>query len=315
MTEETFHSILQRYSNGACSPEEKKVVESFFQKNQDKPSILANWAETEKKKVKSSMWRNIEQESFVRQPKRWPLLRIAASVLLMMASFAVYQSYFRSEPTQQLTKITDQGQKSTLVLSDGTRVRLNAASTLSYPNQFTEGERVVSLSGEAFFEVVRNTEKPFKVKTENMEVRVLGTSFNVSVYSAAESSVTLATGSVHITAQKGDVILKPGQQAILSNAANDLTVRQVDVSEQIAWKDGVLIFKSANIDEVIQKLSRWYNVKIETSEAWPSDCRISAEYTNESLLNVLESFKFIYGLEYEIKEKNHITLKGNPCSK
>jgi len=173
----------------------------------------------------------------------------------------------------------------TLTLPDGTKVWINAASSLRYPTVFTGGERKVEVNGEAYFEVFKNASQPFKVNITGKEtVEVLGTSFNVNAYSdEPEISTTLLEGSVRVRAVVSDsvvgvntnndklsLVLKPGQQARLlvgekrDNDQDQLKIKNnVDVEEVLAWKNGRFAFGGVDIQEVMREVSRWYDVQVE----------------------------------------------------
>lgn len=153
-------------------------------------------------------------------------------------------------------------------LPDGSKVWLNAASSLRYPVRFKGGERVVELRGEGYFEVARNEAMPFRVKAVNQEVRVLGTHFNINAYED-ESVVktTLLTGSVKVIIPSSgarktgqETYLKPGQQSVLRG--NSLQVKQIDPAEAVAWKNGLFIFNNEPLESIMRKISRWYDVEI-----------------------------------------------------
>lgn len=151
-----------------------------------------------------------------------------------------------------------------ITLSDGTRVWLNAGSSLTYPVLFNGSERKVQVSGEAYFEVAHNDKQPFKVSKADMEVTVLGTHFNVNAYDdEAGIKVTLLEGSVKTAlGSKEAVILKPGQQAQVANDDIRL-VKQVNIEKEMAWKEGMFRFEDTNIKEVMRQAARWYDVEIE----------------------------------------------------
>jgi transmembrane sensor len=151
-----------------------------------------------------------------------------------------------------------------LTLSDGTKVWLNSVSSLTYPTSFTGNERVVELKGEAYFEVAHNAKMPFKVKTNNVNVEVLGTHFNIKAY-ADEAAVktTLLEGSVQLSNKNASVKLVPGEQGITNNNNADINVKNVKVAEVIAWKNGSFVFREANIQEIMKQISRWYDVDVE----------------------------------------------------
>ena len=158
---------------------------------------------------------------------------------------------------------TPRGGQYQLVLADGTKVWLNASSSLRYPVAFTGKERVVELTGEGYFEVAKNEAMPFKVTVNTMEVDVLGTHFNVNAY-ADESMVktTLLEGAVKIKNSHAANILSPGQQAQLSKDGSLKIVSQVDMDEVVAWKDGYFQFNQADLKSIMRQISRWYDVDI-----------------------------------------------------
>ncbi|WP_316792587.1 FecR family protein [Pedobacter frigoris] len=160
------------------------------------------------------------------------------------------------------TITTPKGGQYQISLPDGSKVWLNAASSLSYPLRFNKKERKVALTGEAYFEVAHNKVTPFKVKTATQEVEVLGTHFNVNAYQDEKSAkTTLLEGSVKISQIQSNVskLLKPGQQAIVTNT---ISVVDVDLEESIAWKDNLLMFNEDNLDHIMRMIARWYNVEI-----------------------------------------------------
>jgi transmembrane sensor len=160
------------------------------------------------------------------------------------------------------TVSTPNGGQYEVELPDGTKVWLNASSSLRYPTRFAGNERKVELSGEAYFEVSHNKAMPFKVKTASQEIEVLGTHFNVNSYTdEPATNTTLLEGSVKITSGKAQsVVIKPQQQASLKSAGFD--VREVDADEAIAWKNGYFEFSEENLGSIMRKISRWYNVEI-----------------------------------------------------
>jgi ferric-dicitrate binding protein FerR (iron transport regulator) len=176
------------------------------------------------------------------------------------------------QPVQYNTITTPRGGKYEVVLPDGSKVWLNTASSIKFPTAFTGERREVTITGEAYFEIAKNTEKPFIVQQADIAIKVLGTSFNVMAYDDETGmKVTLVEGAVRVAPLSGygkeqGVKLSPGQQVIL-NLSNDgkhefSLVKDVNVSETIAWKDNLFWFDNDNVQEVIKKLSRWYNIEI-----------------------------------------------------
>lgn len=158
--------------------------------------------------------------------------------------------------------ITPKGSQYGVQMSDGTRVWLNADSRLRYPVNFTGKERVVELSGEAYFEVAKNKNMPFKVITGTKTVEVLGTHFNVSAYSNDTYRTTLLEGSVRLNSTNGgSAILRPNEQGVFNNAGH-FDVMQADTAATVAWKNGIFLFRNERIGEIMKEISRWYDVDV-----------------------------------------------------
>jgi len=153
-------------------------------------------------------------------------------------------------------------------LSDGTKVWLNSKSSLKYPVEFSSDKRTVTLEGEAYFEVAKNPNSPFTVKTKSGNVKVLGTHFNVSSYTEDQVfAATLAEGKVKVsmiadTSDKRAIIITPGQQAKINNKNNAIEIAEVDPSVYTAWKDGKFYFENENLKSILTKMSRWYNFNV-----------------------------------------------------
>ncbi|MEP4134946.1 MAG: FecR domain-containing protein, partial [Cyclobacteriaceae bacterium] len=232
-------------------------------------------------------------------------LAIAASVLTVLST-VFYLSYEQvignQSPSdvsavQMIIKKSSFGQKITTRLPDGTVVTLNAGSELQFPDQFQGDSRNVSLKGEAFFDVKHNPEKPFLVHTSDDQVRVLGTSFNIRSYSEDSAVfVSVATGRVAYSIPSGDqVILSPNQMATHNLSKNNLHVGEVDYLQSFGWKDKIIYFKSASLDDIIVELERWYGVKIALNGEFGSAGRFTGRFENLPLEEVL------IGLSYEFE--------------
>lgn len=157
---------------------------------------------------------------------------------------------------------TPKGGQYQLTLPDGSKVWLNAASSLRFSNRFNQVERLVELNGEAYFEIAKSS-RPFKVRANGTEVAVLGTHFNVSAYKDdAETKTTLLEGAVKVSYHTINQILKPGQQAVVLKEAKRMELQQVDTEEAVAWHKGYFIFQNEEIQRVMRKVQRWYDVEV-----------------------------------------------------
>lgn len=158
---------------------------------------------------------------------------------------------------------TPRGGQYQLTLADGTEVWMNAGSSLKYPTSFRGKERKVELTGEAYFEVAKNKEKPFSVVLNGMKVEVLGTHFNVMAYNDENViETTLLEGSVKLTKDGSSTMLIPNQQGVLNNGASNFRVHAVNTENVIAWKNGFFKFDDENIETIMRKVARWYDVDV-----------------------------------------------------
>jgi ferric-dicitrate binding protein FerR (iron transport regulator) len=189
------------------------------------------------------------------------------------------------------TLTTPRGGMYSVVLSDGTKVWLNASSSLHYPTAFSGQTREVSLTGEAYFEVAQKAAQPFKVLVNGMEVTVLGTHFDVMAYDDESAiATTLLEGAVKVDFKGRGIALNPGQQSLLVRGADEMQVRNVDVDDAVAWKNGIFQFRSEDIKSVMRKVARWYDVDVrydgQISEHFSGAVRRDAEVS--SLLRTME---------------------------
>jgi transmembrane sensor len=175
--------------------------------------------------------------------------------------YTLDNSQVNSESTAYNTIETPMGGQYQINLPDGSKVWLNSGSSLRYPVKFNSLERNIEISGEAYFEVTKKEGLPFKVKVGEQEVEVLGTHFNVMAYTdEASINTTLIEGSVKVSNGQKSKIIIPGQQSRLKNG--EIEVHSVDIDEVIAWKDGFFLFKNENLQSMMRKISRWYDVEI-----------------------------------------------------
>ena len=183
-----------------------------------------------------------------------------------------------------------------LVLADGSKVWLNAASTLKYPTAFAGNERKVEVTGEAYFEVTHNAAMPFIVSKGKTDVKVLGTHFNVSAYDDEQSlDVTLLEGSVKVSNGNENVFISPGQQADIRDSR--LTVHSdADIEEVMAWKNGLFSYKGAGVETIMRQVSRWYNVDVifEKPVTEKFYAQVSRNTNVSKLLKMLEATKAVH---------------------
>ncbi len=209
------------------------------------------------------------------------------------------------------TITTPNGGQYQVRLPDGSKVWLNATSSLTYPISFAnQKERKVELSGEAYFEVAHNTAQPFRVFTGSQTVEVLGTHFNINSYTDEKNvATTLAEGSVKVSTAGNSKVLKPGDQSLV--AKGTIAIRQADLETVLAWKDGNMIFKSAVIEDIMKQVQRWYDIQVVYEGKIPQRL-FSGGISRQSKLSVLLSILKDSGINYELKETSlgkQLTIK------
>ncbi|MRG45185.1 DUF4974 domain-containing protein [Chitinophaga sp. SYP-B3965] len=187
------------------------------------------------------------------------------------------------------TLSTPKGRLFHLVLPDGSDVWLNAASAVTYPTSFSGKERVVTLKGEAYFDIKPDAAKPFSVRlADNTEVKVLGTAFNINAYENEHvTATTLINGSVQINAGNNSSILKPGYQANVAHATPGIKVSRADTSQVLAWKNGIFNFEDADIQAVMKQLERWYDIEVQYENGIPAIIFGGKMDRNLSLSNII----------------------------
>ncbi|WP_344672687.1 FecR family protein [Sphingobacterium kyonggiense] len=254
----------------------------------------------------------------------------AAALILIFSIFSTWFYFQKSEYAVQPTSIvwssktTRDGQKVKIRLSDSSIVYLAGGSTLRWPDQFQKGQkREVILTGEAFFEVKRDTNSPFVVHTEQMSTLVLGTSFNINAYPKDRSQiVSVRSGKVRVSStgarhSKKFADLTAGMSLTYDQQTMDYSVeKDQDSSSFNSWIENRLSFRNANIEEITTKLSRYYNIDFEVKGSCKFDnYRINASFDNQPIGKIMEQLVIMRGgrLNYRINSENSITIWRKEC--
>ncbi|RFZ92325.1 DUF4974 domain-containing protein [Mucilaginibacter conchicola] len=248
---------------------------------------------------------------------------IAATLLVLLIGYGFYRyhvtvpgSVLYSQITSanyRMVAQTDNRSRKTLVLPDGTKVLLNGASTLKIANDYNKDNRHVLLTGEAFFEVVKDKSRPFVVLTSKTATTALGTSFKVSNYmSAKTASVMLSTGKVKVEATQAgsaikEEILVPGQQVVLTDGDKSFTRGDFNQLEIQNWKDSRLVFNNADFTEIATRIESTYGVKLKTNAAPTDKIRFTGQFSNKSLSEVLDAIGYVNNFTYKYNADN-VTL-------
>jgi len=205
---------------------------------------------------------------------------------------------------------TPKGGQYQVILPDGTKVWLNAASSLKYPEAFVGNQRLVVLTGEAYFEVAKNKAMPFHVKSLNQDVEVLGTHFNINGYMDDETiKTTLLEGSVKVSNPKSTRILKPGEQAVTGLSGNSpiRLVTDVDTDDETAWKNGLFQFNDSELKIILSQLERWYDIKIDYSSI-PNKRYNGMVPRKSKLSEVLKMLEKTGNIRFELKENRQLKV-------
>jgi len=323
---ETFDSdkLLTLYFSGKLKNSEKQAVEAWKDASDENHLIFKNaekiWQSLNllqemrqyntgkalsKVNTKLGQTKRNMQKSFLFY---WQ--RIAAILLLpLLILSGIY--FFRNNLTPNDTVVwqtitTPPGVKSQARLPDGTTVWLNSGSTLHYPSSFTNKERNVKLSGEAFFEVTKDKSHPFLVNLGEIGIEVVGTRFNVINYHEEKrTEIVLTSGKIKLYGQKADrrqVIteMQPGQKATYEQGENQVSLKYVDTDKYTSWIDGKLVFRDDVMNEVVRKLDRWFNVEIEIADPEIADYVYTATFREETIGQILELLKRTSPIEYTI---------------
>ncbi|UZR96265.1 FecR family protein [Chondrinema litorale] len=259
-------------------------------------------------------YKNID-DTVIREMPGWrSYSRLVAGLSLLIVFSLLYYTWQSQNSTESLSeselpksnmieKYANKGQKNTIVLKDGSKIKLNSGSKIRFPENFEEDKREVFLEGEAYFEVEHNASQPFIVNSGGIRTKVLGTSFNIkNIESHNKVEIALVTGKVEIVknASHEKVTLSPNELLEVDNETNDMSKRSFEPSKELGWKDGIIQFKEAKTDEITEVLENWYDTKIVIKNT-PSNKGFTGEFDNESLETVLQGLSFSIGFNYKLE--------------
>lgn len=313
MRGETSSQEEQLLANWLHSPEAKEELLDYYQEtwNNSGNDLAAEVQRRMYERIKSQM-HTIPQLNQQKTKKRFPLRRVlqyAAVVLLVIMAgvgghlYTTVQVKDTEHNNSKYLVQTDKGQRANITLPDGTVVWLNSYTQLQYNADYGTTKRIVTLTGEAYFEVAKNKDKPFIVKTEGVDVEALGTTFNIKAYQEDPRVVaTLFSGAVRIASNENNVILSPDENATYDRNSGRLVINQLENSSYAKmWRDNELVFNGETLDEIAVLLNRMYNVQIIfKSERIKKYC-FSGVICNNSLDNVIELISLTSPITYETR--------------
>ncbi|WP_024770058.1 FecR family protein [Aquimarina macrocephali] len=308
---------LIKYIKGDTSPDEKKSVIEWIKKDSEHQKqfnlLKAEYVASTLDSL-SDMDVNVQYQRFSSRKskkRRYYYAAIAASIIVPFISWYMFTSFPDNNLIVDTTEIfstttkhvtTSHGGYKTVVLPDGSTIVLNANSSLTYPNTFTDSIRKVTLIGEAFFDIKRDVTKPFIVTTDHINIRVLGTSFNVKSYPKDEKiETTLVTGKVEVFQQQIEkpIVLEPSQRAVFDKEKSNIKVDRVDSKNIVAWQEGKLIFDKTPLKQVVLDLNRKYNVEFVIKSDSLLQYKYTGEFDNLTLKEVLELLKMSSPINYK----------------
>ncbi|SFC45629.1 FecR family protein [Flagellimonas taeanensis] len=314
MTEKRIKGLMEKYLNGTITKKEESLLERFDGRLLSKNHKDVFKDERHRKQIERLLSQNISRPRKRISLPKWA--RVAASIALMAVvaySVHVYTKVEEKvEPIVEMTKTTEWGQKLNLSLADGTQIRLNSGSTITYPDRFEGDVREVVLEGEAFFDVAKNPDKPFVIRSGEVLTTVLGTSFNINTYPDSQQiAVTVASGKVKVASHENEIHLGPNEQGIFDKKTKTISKKMTDIATFLNWKDGIIHFEDTSLAQVVESLERWYGVTFVFENENLRNCHVTATYKNEMLPAVMESIAYAKkGLRYEFLENDKILIKG-----
>jgi transmembrane sensor len=311
--ERPIENLIARYLNGDCPDVEKTELLDWT--NCDKKNekeflqIKDIWDITSQKDSKSNEQLLFFYKAQLEKSKQARIIlinrfiAIAAVFIIGLVAYVLIPQKSVINPQYLSTYSVPMGSRSKLVLFDGTEVNLNAGSTLTYSNEYNSGTRRVTLTGEGFFKVKSDKKHPFIVKTADFEVEATGTQFNVCAYdNDSFTNTTLAEGIVALRLNRSNQSFKiiPGERFKLNRADNTYSQSAVDVESELAWKDGQFIFRSIPFSELVKRLERWYDVKLQWSGNKLATYYYSGRFKNqETIWQVLDALKLTSPISYQ----------------
>ncbi|MDD2381507.1 MAG: FecR domain-containing protein [Mariniphaga sp.] len=328
-SEKNIHELIVRLFADEATPDEKKIIDSWIEESQEN-RILFNdlkevWiqakdeADDEEYHVDEAIERFLNRirkkknKEYHQTHRITNLLRYAALFIIFLA---IPATWYWSQKTQSDTNLTTTilcayGDRTTIYLPDSSKVCLNSGSRITFNNRFNQGVRNIFLEGEAYFSVRKNPESPFIVQTNDMDVKVLGTEFNLKAYpDEKKASVTLVKGSLQVSNNMETVMVIPGQKLLYETMNHAITIENLsDLAPEMEWINGRMVFRNESLGELELKLERWFDVEIEFADELVQTRRFSGILERESILEVISYFGNSQFVDYHI-EGNRIIFRS-----
>lgn len=278
--------------------------------------LLRHWKKEIRKRIAA------EGDLSIVKPRKRGFLRYAMAaailIILTLGGYGVFNTVFKRQNTEAAMAVANNptGKNMLIVLPDNSKVWLGAGSTLNYPKQFDGDTRELSLSGEAFFDVTKNPDKPFIIRTGEIYTKVLGTSFKIEAFEGSAPVVSVSTGKVRVEREyEGKVkelaVLVPGEQVTWNPREKTAVRAAVDTAEVLEWKDGKQTFNDVSLQEIATVLERWYDMEITISDAELKEMHLYTSLTNGTPIEkIMEVLAATGSFQYEIKGRT-INIRKN----
>jgi len=330
-------TLLEKYLQDLCTPEEKELVEQWYASLQGNPDYLSTLDQETRKKLKEELFLDIQLRTMVtpaatplRATGKWWLSVAAASVLLFLSASYYYWTSETIIPVQAeapgtanddqfISFVNDNTRMVLHTLPDNSTVWMHPDSRIDYPAQFDDNSRRITFSGEGFFDVKKDPERPFSIITGEMTIRVLGTSFNVKAPTANKLiQVSVMTGSVEVSApapseKEQMVVLAPQQHAIFEHQSKLLFVKAIPAPVRKEVYEPVSIrFVEQPLGRVLDLLEKKFNVNLQLSDPRLAQCVFNGDFEHQPLAAILEMLCISLEASYTISD-NIILISGTPC--
>ncbi|MEN7549181.1 FecR domain-containing protein [Rapidithrix thailandica] len=302
--------LLHKYATGACTEEELLRIEAWLEdqdtayelpENEDLPLHKQQIWQAIHTKVSPAVSGKVGPSHSFRFPQR--IWAVAASIAVLIGIAGVFL-YTTSQKKNIHYKCyyTQKGQKLKITLPDHSRVYLNAGSELKVPEYFSDTARVVSLKGEAYFEVHKDPQRPFTIQSPDSRTTILGTAFNLRAYPREATVLTVTEGKVRFSSRKTPenyILLTANEQGKIGPETK-LCKTNIDASPYTAWKENRIVFTNMKFAEMLAELERWYNVNIQVEKPGILQQRYRGSFENPSLNVLLEDLGFVMKFNYRM---------------
>ncbi len=307
MEEQKIAELLSKFNSGTATEQEltqlEKVADNLL--NTSKANVFES--DIEKHKIKKELKSRI---SVPKEKSRFSWGKIAASVTIILGlAVGYYTTQNQLFGPEMIVVNTGFGEQKSITLPDGTTVLLNSKSTLSYPAQFSDISRHVTIEGEGLFSVTKNPNKPFSVAANALKTTVLGTEFNVNAYpNDSLVCVSLLEGAVRIEQEENNMLLSPNEQVIFKLSDQTISKSEFDASIITAWKENTIVFKNTEFDKVKNIIEREYGVSIEFKQSEIKQYKISGTFKDPELNTLLATICAVKSLEFKNTESNKVII-------